>query len=156
MSEQHEKTPSATWGMMGPDLLFGSLFDSGRYALDRWTHALFECGSELSAFAMTRWQQELESWKALSTCRSPEELMQCQYGYAQKAATDYMAEAGKLTQVMMDAASAAFAPSESAAPVPRESWAVTPAAPSQPPAAKRETKPAPAMAGDKPRKKRDG
>ena len=121
MSEIHETKPFE-WPMLMPDLGYGAALDTGRQALDRWTHGVFECGRELSAFAMARWQDDLDGWKALANCRSMDELLQCQCGLVQKAASDFMAEAGKLAQVMMDAANAMLreAPSPAAAQPPWE------------------------------------
>jgi len=131
MSQTHETKPFE-WPMLMPDLGYGAALDTGRQALDRWTHGVFECGAELSAFAMARWQEDLESWKALANCRSMDELLQCQCGIVQKAASDYMAEAGKLAQVMMGAANAMLrdTPSQAAAQQP---WDVARSEASPPP-----------------------
>lgn len=129
MSDRDQSPLPQAMPMLLPDFGYGMMLETGRYALDRWTHGVFEVSRELSAFAMARWQEELETWQALGNCRALDELMQCQCAFLQKAASDYMAEAGKLAQVMTDAASAALrtGPSQPAAPtqVP-QAWEVTP------------------------------
>jgi hypothetical protein len=127
MSELHESTPSEVSAMLVPDFGYGSVLETGRYALDRWAHGMFECSRELSGFAMARLEQDLETWKAFGNCRSLDEMMQCQCGFLQKAAADYMTEAGRLVQVMIDAASAALhtGPAQPAPAPP--TWDVAPA-----------------------------
>jgi len=131
--ETHETTRAPDWTMLVPDFGYGTALDTGRQALDRWTHGLFEYSRELNAFAMARWQEDLEAWKALGNCRSLDELFQCQCGFVQKAASDYMAEAGKLTQVMVDAANAALRTAPSQAAPAQQPWDVAPATTSQAP-----------------------
>jgi hypothetical protein len=132
MSDIDQTARSQDWTMLLPDFGYGTLLDGGRRALDRWTHGMFECSRAFGAFAMARWQEDLETWKALGNCRSIDELLQCECSYVQKAAADYMAEMGKLTQVMLEAANAALRPEAAeAAPAQPQSWevAASPASP---------------------------
>lgn len=127
MSDIQQASRSQDWTMLMPDFGYGTLLDGGRRALDRWTHGVFEWNRELSAFAMARWQEDLEAWKTLGNCRSLDELLQRECGYVQKAAADYMAEAGKLTQVMLEAANAALRTEPAQAePAQPRSWEVAP------------------------------
>src|SRR5579872_852660 len=80
----------------------------GRRVLEQWTRGTFAYGHELSLFAMARFNREFETWRALATCRSAEEIIQCQQDFAQKATADYAAEVGKLLQLTIDAAGEAF------------------------------------------------
>jgi hypothetical protein len=157
MPESQAHTPHAEWPSLVPDFMFGTLFDSGRYAIDRWTHGLFALSDEINAFALARWQQDMETWRALANCRSVEDVVQCQCGFLQRAAADYMAEVGKLAQEMMGAAGAAFATPAQTAPQ-RQSWEVAPASETAPPsqeAPSRAQAAEPAHAADKPRRKRE-
>lgn len=155
MSDIGQTSRSQDWTMLLPDFGYGTLLDGGRRALDRWTHGVFECSREFGAFAMARWQEDLETWKALGNCRSIDELLRCECDYVQKAAADYMAQAGKLTQVMLEAANAALRPEAAqAAPAQPSSWEVTPspAAPSPSPSRPTSSRRAAAQASSEPQR----
>jgi hypothetical protein len=136
MSDRDQGPNSSATPLLMPDFGYGTLIETGRLALDRWTHGIFECCSELSAFAMMRLQENLETWQAFGNCRAVDELMQCQSAFAQKAAADYMEEAGKLAGLMMEAANAVLRTErgQPAAPAPTgQAWNVTPSPAPQPP-----------------------
>ena len=63
---------------------------------------------EMTHFVQTRWQNDMETWAKLTTCRNRNDAIECQQRYAEKAMADYLDEFGKLSGLAMGTASEAF------------------------------------------------
>lgn len=85
-----------TW-MSGYRQTLETWMRSGDGALKR--AALFT--EEIMDFSRNRFQADLEAWDAIASCRSPADFVECQRQYVQKASSDYLEEANKLTTGMM-------------------------------------------------------
>lgn len=82
--------------------------NSYRQALETWMQSGDDAlkraallSEEIMNFSHNRFQADLETWEAIASCRSPADLFECQRQYAQKASSDYLEEASKLTTGMV-------------------------------------------------------
>lgn len=66
--------------------------------------AWFDVMTETSRFLADRLQQDLETQKAMLSCRNPAELLKLQTEFYQKAFQQYSEEAMQLFKMMSDAA----------------------------------------------------
>jgi hypothetical protein len=69
-----------------------------------------ELYEELMAFWQSRFQADIDAWKAFASCRNPGEFFEYQRQFAQKAATQYCDEASKLTSRVIDVMGGAASP----------------------------------------------
>lgn len=83
---------------------FNSLVALNEGAFTSWARGVSAFAEEMGRFTQTRLHEEAEVWQVLATCRNPMEALECQRRYAEKAAGQYVEEANKLTQLVMDAA----------------------------------------------------
>ncbi|HUZ75929.1 MAG TPA: phasin family protein [Stellaceae bacterium] len=117
---------------------YGPAVEIGQRALDQWTRGMFAYTHELGQFAVGRFNQDFEMWKALVNCTNVGELLNCHYEFAQKAAADYATEASKLIELMTNCATNAFAtgaPERRTQPGEASAWRLMPAPAAPSPAA---------------------
>jgi len=81
-----------------------SLFALNEEAFTSWARGVSAFAEEMGRFTQTRLHEDAEAWQVLATCRNPMDALECQRRYAEKAAGQYIEEANKLTQLVMDAA----------------------------------------------------
>ena len=81
------------------------LIGANQKTFECWTRAVATVTEEMSQFLQTRVQEGLGMWSKLATCKDMGQVLECQYEFAQKAATDYLDEARKLSQLTMTLAS---------------------------------------------------
>lgn len=116
-SEATSEKPKRANGANGliPD--FGTWMDGGNRILESWTQSNsammkggLEFAQEMLAFSQARLQADIDSWRALTACRNPGDLFECQKDYTQKATAQYLDEANKLTTRMFGVISGATTP----------------------------------------------
>jgi len=83
----------------------GSIFEVNRQTFDSWIRGVMEISQEMVEFTQARFQEDAAAWMKLAACRSPDEAMSCQQRFAETAAKQYLAEAEKLSQLIVDIAS---------------------------------------------------
>lgn len=73
-------------------------------AVEQWTQTnaeivsgTAEIAQEVVSFWQSRFQADVNAWKALLECRTPGDLFECQRKFVEKTATDYVEEANKLS-----------------------------------------------------------
>ena len=76
--------------------------DGNQQAVARWTQALFALTQEIAGFTQHRLQEDMTAWFALTSCRSPEQAVECQQRFVAKATQEYSDEIAKLTHLMSD------------------------------------------------------
>jgi hypothetical protein len=77
---------------------------NGNHAFESWAqsgtnmvaHAA-DLSEELMGFWQSRFEADLNEWRALASCRNPGEFFECQKQFAEKAMAQYRDEANKLT-----------------------------------------------------------
>jgi hypothetical protein len=93
--------------------------------LSNYTHAMegwMQAGATMTGRAtkfyeevMTFWQsrlrEDMDTWKALSCCRNPSEIFECQRQFTHKTAVQYCDEASKLASQIIGAMGNAFSTS---------------------------------------------
>jgi hypothetical protein len=62
--------------------------------------AVITLSQEIARFTQGRVQEDMATWWALASCRSPEEAANCHQRFATKAIEDYAEESTKLSQLM--------------------------------------------------------
>jgi Phasin protein len=80
---------------------YGALLEGNQQAFNRWLQGMFGIFEEISRFTQTRIQEDMAAWTALTSCRTPEEAMECQRRFAAKAAEQFTDEMSRLSQLMM-------------------------------------------------------
>jgi hypothetical protein len=90
------------WG----DPLF--LLGMGQRAFESWSRGAGAFTSEIVNFAQSRLQEDMSAWSRLMECKQPADALECQRQFAQKMASDYAEEAGKLTRLMTQVATDSF------------------------------------------------
>lgn len=60
---------------------------------------------EMTRFTAARLREDSAAWQVLAACRSPIDAFECQRRYAETATEQYLAEAGKLSEIAMTVAS---------------------------------------------------
>lgn len=95
----------------------GILENGGQKALDAWLQsnevlvkATLDIAQQILSFGQKRLDDDLSTLRSLMTCQDFNELAECQKQFAEKAATQYMDQASKLTtkltSLITDAAAA--------------------------------------------------
>ena len=87
---------------------FTGLFAFNEQAFASWARGVSAVAEEMGRFTQARWHEDAEIWQVLAACRNPLDAIECQRRYAEKAAGQYMEEANKLTQLVMDATNESF------------------------------------------------
>lgn len=80
------------------------LFRINQHAIECWARGGSALREEMTQFVHARMQEDMGTWARLTICRDPIEAFECQRHYAEKAATDYFDEAGKLSRLAMSIA----------------------------------------------------
>ena len=80
---------------------YGAILEGNQQAFNRWLQGMFGIFEEISRFTQTRIQEDMAAWTALTSCRTPEEAMECQRRFAAKAAEQFTDEMSRLSQLMM-------------------------------------------------------
>ena len=96
---------------------FSSWMGGGIRALESWTQSnssmmknSFELMQEMLTFSQTRLRADIDAWKALTACRNPGALFECQKEFTEKATAQYLDEANKLTSRVISIMSGAAVP----------------------------------------------
>lgn len=91
--------------------------DGANRALESWAQCnsslfkgAFDLAQEMLAFSQARLQADIDAWKALTACRNPGNLFECQKEFTEKATAQSFDEANKLTSWMIGVMSSATAP----------------------------------------------
>ena len=87
---------------------FNPPFALNERAFTSWVRGVSAFAEEIGRFTQIRLHEDTEVWQVLATCRNPMEAIECQKRYAEKAAGQYIEEANKLTQLVMDVANEGF------------------------------------------------
>jgi hypothetical protein len=103
--------PKCTTNGEGPRL-------NGNRAFESWTQsdanmmgrAATELSQELVAFWQSRFQADMDGWKALPSCHNPGEFFECQRQFAEKATAQYCDEASKLASRIVGVINSAASP----------------------------------------------
>lgn len=61
-----------------------------------------ELSQEITTFLQHRFQADMDAWKALTACRDPNEMLECQRNFAEMATKQYLEEAKNLTAKIID------------------------------------------------------
>jgi hypothetical protein len=85
-----------------------SLLAINERAFRAWARGMSSFTEEVNRFAQARLREDTEAWQVLAAARSPIDALECQRRYAEKAASQYFEEAGKLSQLAMSVASEGF------------------------------------------------
>jgi hypothetical protein len=109
--------PKRTTNSEGPIPGFG-LWLIGNRAFESWTQsdanilgrAATELSQELMAFWQSRFQADMDGWKAFASCHNPGEFFECQRQFAEKATAQYCDEASKLTSRIVGVINSAASP----------------------------------------------
>ncbi len=96
---------------------FSSWMGGGANALDSWAQSsssmmkgTFELAQEMLTFSQMRLQANIDAWTALTACRNPGDLLECQKEFTDKAAAQCVDEANKLSSRMISIMSGAAVP----------------------------------------------
>jgi len=82
-----------------------SLLAVNERAFRAWARGVSTIAEEMNRFAQARLREDAETWQVTATARNPMDALECQRRFAEKAATQYMEEAGKLSQLAVSIAS---------------------------------------------------
>jgi hypothetical protein len=96
---------------------FNLMENGGQRALAVWLRSnevflqgTLDLAQELLSFGQARLDDDLNTLKTLMICHDFGEMAECQKQFAEKAATQYMDEASKLTSKLTDMITSATAP----------------------------------------------
>lgn len=90
-----------------------SLLAVNERAFRAWARGVSTIAEEMNRFAQARLREDAETWQVLATARNPMDALECQRRFAEKAATQYMEEAGKLSQLAVSIASESLSSAQS-------------------------------------------
>ena len=80
-----------------------ALLDGNHQALTQWIQRMQGISEEISTLAEARLRLAMETWSALSACRTPEEFADCHRNLTAKVTELCSAEIAKLSQMTMRA-----------------------------------------------------
>ena len=100
-----------------------SLVDANQQALQSWARAIMALTEEMGQFAQSRFQEDMSIWGKLASCKDVGQAFECQRQFIQKATTDYIDEASKLSQLTVSMATDGFSTLQSAARAPAKAAA---------------------------------
>jgi len=98
------KTAPKAAGFMpakGWDGNLASLLAVNERAFRSWARGVSAFTEEMARFTEARLREDNAAWQVLAACRSPLDAFECQRRYAEKATEQYLAEAGKLSELAM-------------------------------------------------------
>jgi len=94
---------------------YAQFVENGQVALDRWTKAseamakgALDLSCEMTRFSLDRLKEDLAVCETLRGCQSPGEAFDCNRRFAERATTQYLEYAGKLSDLFAQAARMAF------------------------------------------------
>ena len=87
-----------------------SLVSANQKALECWSRAVSALTEEVGQFMQARLQEDMGIWGKLTSCKDASQVFECQRQFVQKAATDYLDQANKLSRITMDLAGNGLAP----------------------------------------------
>ena len=85
-----------------------SILAMNQKALECWARAISALTEEMGHFVQARLQEDMGTWTKLTSCKDPNQALECQRQYAEKAATDYFDEANKLSRLTIGLANDSF------------------------------------------------
>jgi hypothetical protein len=85
-----------------------SLFRAGERATENWSRGLGMLSTEMAGFTLARMREHANAWTAIVSDTSASALFDVQRQFVQKAATDYLEEAGKLSRLLTQIATDSF------------------------------------------------
>ncbi len=108
MPDQPRARPSSRSPLHAPakgwDGQLSSLLAINERAFRSWARGISAFTEEMSRFTQARLREDTETWQVLVGCRNPMDALECQRRYAEKAAEQYLAEAGKLSEIAVSVA----------------------------------------------------
>lgn len=119
MAERSKSSNIAITALM-PGWDPASMADANQQALKSWARAMAALTEEMGQFMQSRFQEDMSIWSKLASCKDVSQAFECQRQFVQKATTDYIDEANKLTQLTMNIASDGFSASQSTARKPEK------------------------------------
>jgi hypothetical protein len=118
MSAKSTSAATAVPGMPGPAAWmsgYAQFFENGRAAFDQWakaseamTKGMFDLSCEMARFSLERFKEDLAACESLRGCHSQSEAFDCQRRFAERATTQYLEYAGKLSRLYAQAARVGF------------------------------------------------
>lgn len=99
----------------GWDEQVASLLAINERAFRFWTRGVSAFAEEMTRFTEERLREDGAAWQVLATCRSPIDALECQRRFVVKATEQYLAEAGKLSEIAMTLAGESVAAVQSSA-----------------------------------------
>ncbi len=79
---------------------YGALMEGNREAFERWFRGMVELSQELLQFTQARWQEDVEAWVRLASLRHPNEALEFQQRFAERATKEYMEEFNRLSHIV--------------------------------------------------------
>lgn len=89
-----------------------SLLAANERAFRAWARGVSTIAEEMNRFTQSRLREDAEAWQVLATARSPMDALECQRRFAEKAAAQYMEEAGRLSQLAVSIANESYSSAE--------------------------------------------
>ena len=92
------------------------LLEANRFAVDNWVQtseailkSALALSQQMAEFAQARLREDVGVCERLAKCRNPSEAAECQREFAKAATAQYIDHANKLSALMTELTSAAFA-----------------------------------------------
>lgn len=98
-SKSAPQSPAKGWNGQ-----LSSLLAVNERAFRSWARGVAAFSEEMTRFTQARLREDTETWQVLAACRNPMDALECQRRYAEKAAEQYLAEAGKLSEIAVSVA----------------------------------------------------
>jgi hypothetical protein len=94
---------------------YAQFLENGQVALDQWAKTseamakgALDLSCEMARFSLDRLKEDLAVCETLRGCQSPSEAFDCNRRFAERATTQYLEYAGKLSGLLAQAARVAF------------------------------------------------
>ena len=81
---------------------YGFLLDASVFT--SWFRGVGILSGEMTRFMQDRVSEDMAAWSALAACKTPEEAIECQRRFAEKATARYAEEIATLSRLMLDLA----------------------------------------------------
>lgn len=69
-------------------------------AMEQWLRGMTEVSQEIAAFTQTRLQEDAAAWIKLWGCRTPNDSLECQQRFLERAMEQYQTEIARLAQIV--------------------------------------------------------
>jgi hypothetical protein len=106
------RRPAASSTALGPPL--DAFFTFNQNALERWVQAMIEISQEIAQFTQARLEEDVAAWVRFAGCRSPDEALECQQHFLERASGQYLMESNRLSQMIAGLTSAGASPARHA------------------------------------------